>query len=173
VSDDLRSGAIDLNLDDLRALARICVSRPARLARVLGLVLAVASVLTFIGSRLLRTPYAVSDFLWVLAPAAVLACLGSPEVRARLWRWQMRRNPLFVPQAYAIGQSELEVTSEKMRSAISWSMFPDVRRVDQWLFVFVTRDSAYIIPRRAFDRDDDFNAFADAAERCWRAHRQA
>jgi hypothetical protein len=61
----------------------------------------------------------------------------------------------------------LRVSSPKSRSEIRWTAFPDVRRTDDRLFVFMTKRTVFIIPRRAFDSDSDFEAFAAATHNSW------
>jgi hypothetical protein len=164
---ELRSGEVDYTLDDLREFARISSPTIVRVAKIVGWTLLIASSLTFALSRLFDTPYDPVDYLWCFVIAAALAIFGSPTQRAYTWRWQLRRSPLHAPQAYTVRNSAFEVESPKAHSTIKWSVFPRLRRTPDRLFLFVTRHSAYIIPRRAFGSDAEFEAFVAAVEERW------
>lgn len=89
------------------------------------------------------------------------------RIRARLWLRFARRGPLYAPHSFAVGRTGLQITSSKFNSEIRWSTLRDVKRTEDRLFFFLTKRLAYIVPRRAFDSDADFEAFTSAATDCW------
>ena len=163
MSDDieLRSSEVDL-----RELARLSSPTIVRMAKIFGWTLLIAATATFALSRL-HTPYRLFDFLFAMAIAAVLMVLGSPTQRAHAWRWQMRRSPLYAPQTFTVRDTAFEIASPKARSTVSWRAFRRVSRRDDRLFLFVSRQSAYIVPRRAFASDREFEEFVAEAEERW------
>jgi hypothetical protein len=48
-----------------------------------------------------------------------------------------------------------------------WSAIREAKRSDDHVFFFMTKRLAYIVPRRAFDSDAQFEAFAGAAQERW------
>ena len=58
----------------------------------------------------------------------------------------------------------------KARIPSRWSAVPKIGETEGRLFVYLTRRQAFIVPRRAFEADDDFNAFAQAAKYHWKQH---
>jgi hypothetical protein len=58
-----------------------------------------------------------------------------------------------------------------MEGVIFWSAMKSVKRRYSRLFVFISRRSALIIPKRAFDTDSSFADFAAAIESRWTAQK--
>jgi hypothetical protein len=48
-----------------------------------------------------------------------------------------------------------------------WTAFTEIKRAGDRLFAFMNHRQAYVVPRRAFDSDEQFNAFANAAQERW------
>jgi hypothetical protein len=164
---ELRSGEVDYTLEDLRELARL--SKLLRIARIFGWVLLVVAILTFASSRLLGTPYSLADFLYCLFVVLVLQLYGSPTVRAHIWRWLIRRSRFYGSQTFVVRDAGFEIISSLGHSEINWPVFARIVRKGDRLFLFVTKGSAYIVPRRAFDSDAEFEAFSVSARERWEA----
>ena len=168
---EIRSGEVDYSIEDFRTLLRESPPRRLRIYRVASWILAVAALVAWIAPGPPGAPYTSWDLVYCLLLAAVLALFGSLAVRARWSRWQLRRDRLYAPQRFGIEDKALKVASAKCRSTIDWVAVDRVARRDDCVLLFVSRDSAYIVPRRAFDSDEAFGAFAAAAEKQWcKAH---
>ena len=99
--------------------------------------------------------------------ASVLLLFSHRQFRAWLFIRFAKRGALYAPPSYAITPGALRISSEKGVSDVRWTAFLDVRRSDDRLFIFMSKRQAFIIPRRAFDSDQDFEAFVTAAEQRW------
>ena len=169
MTEALRSGEVDYTLDDLRALASLISPGLWRLSSILGWVLLVASLLVFALSRLIGTPYAISDFLLALGAGALLVGLGNRTVRASMWRWRLGRDRLYAPQSFVIGESAFQISSSTGELKLPWTSILSIKLAGERLFLFITKYSAYIVPRRAFDSREEFAKFAAAAEQYWKS----
>ena len=83
----------------------------------------------------------------------------------------MRRSPLYSAQSLALRDGGLFVDSAKYKTEIAWRGIVDVRRSADRIFFFMGKRLAYIVPRRAFDSDADFENFASVGEQRWRQAR--
>ena len=107
-----------------------------------------------------------------LVVAAAVFLFSNRRFRARMWLRIMKLSPLHAPHGYAITPAALRITSSKGVSDIRWSAFPDVKSSGERLFAFMSPRQAFIVPRRAFDSDEQFEAFSSAAEEHWeQSHR--
>ena len=57
--------------------------------------------------------------------------------------------------------------SSRGKTEVRWSAVPRIEVEDDRLFVFSTRRTAFIVPRRAFASEAEFHDFARAAEERW------
>jgi len=164
----LRSGEVDYSLADFRALARVIPPTIWHLANIAGWVLFIGATVIFGLSRVVNTPYALTDYLAVLGLATVFIFLGSAAVRARIWRWQLRRNRLYSPSTFVVRDDTFQILSSTGDLSLPWTSILSTRRMDERLFAFISRYAAYIIPRRAFGSDAEFDAFIAFVEERWK-----
>jgi hypothetical protein len=98
--------------------------------------------------------------------------LGNPVLRlhGEVAFRMARREGLLVPQRVELTGDGLKGTSEKGETLTRWSGVKEVVRTEGHVFIFISRRTAFMAPRRAFPSHADFDAFArEAAEH----HRQA
>ena len=81
-----------------------------------------------------------------------------------------RRNGLLREQVMTVADDCFRAESSRGKTEIRWSAVPKIRQTEGRLFVYLTRRQAFIVPRRAFEADEDFNAFAQAAKHHWEQH---
>jgi hypothetical protein len=117
----------------------------------------------------MNTPYELSDFLPAVGVAIVLAALGSATGRALTWRLRLRRNRLYAPQTFVISDSAFQILSSTGELTLPWTSILSIKRANERLFLFITRYSAYIVPRRAFETEEEFANFAAAAAERWKS----
>ena len=93
---------------------------------------------------------------------------------AKLSGWAIgraaRRNGLLREQVMTVADDCFRAESSRGKTEIRWSAVPKIRETEGRLFVYLTRRQAFIVPRRAFEADDDFSAFAQAAKHHWKQH---
>jgi hypothetical protein len=164
----LRSKPINYDVDDLVALSKLVPRGPIQMLRLAGGAVVILLVVTITAEAWALTGFIDWSALVIgLVLGGLIMLLSSRRVRARLWIWLRRKSPLYAPQAFEIGSSGLRIHSTKFNSEIPWTTFRDVKIADGRLFVFMTERLAYIVPRRAFDSDAEFDAFAGAAHDAW------
>lgn len=169
----LRSNPINYDVDDLVALSRLVPRGPIHMLRFVAGAVVVLLIVTITAEAWALTGFIDWSALAIgLFLGGLIMLVSSRPMRARLWLRIMRRSPLYAPQIFEVAPSGLRVSSPKLNSEIPWSTFRDVKRADCRLFIFMTQRLAYIVPRRAFDSDADFDDFAAAAHDAWeRRHR--
>lgn len=164
----LRSNPVNYDLDDLIALSQIVPRAHAQTLRI-----AAGTVLILLMMVMVAEAWSLTGIIdWPaigasLFVAIMLFLFSNRRIRAWFWLRLARRNPHFVPHSFTITPSALQVSSPKSRSELQWSAFPDLKRVGDRLFVFMTKRQAFVIPRRAFASDSEFESFAAAARQCW------
>jgi len=164
----LQSKAITYEIDDLIALSRL-VPRSA----IQNLRIAAGALIILLAFTMVAEAWSLTGLIdWTaivtsVLVAALLLLFSNRQVRSRLWLRFARKSPLYSPHSYEITPGALRISSPKGASDVRWTVFPDVRRVGDRLFVFMTKRQAFIIPLRAFDSTGDFDAFAAAAHDCW------
>ncbi|HEY4070492.1 MAG TPA: YcxB family protein [Sphingomicrobium sp.] len=79
----------------------------------------------------------------------------------------MQRGAFYQPYSVELFDDALHLCSPKFQSQIVWSAIREAKRSDDHVFFFMTKRLAYIVPRRAFDSDAQFEAFAGAAQERW------
>jgi hypothetical protein len=83
----------------------------------------------------------------------------------------MRRSPFHAEHSFGLLPDALLVESPKARSEVLWNAIQDVRRAQDRMFFFMSKRLAYMVPRRAFGSDAEFEEFAAAADQRWRQSR--
>ncbi len=135
---------------------------------ILGLI-PLAFLVWFFGSIMLET----SEVSWpmiALITALTLIVSGPWTWRPILMLRTLRRQGLLVSQSMAITPECLELHSERLDARVRWSAIDKITRVDGRLFIFGSKTSAYIVPRRVFATTEEFEEFAGAADQCWQRH---
>jgi hypothetical protein len=85
--------------------------------------------------------------------------------------WRRARKGLHGPIQFALTQEGLSFRSRQMQGVAFWQSIKSVRNTRGRLYLFIDRRVAFIIPRRAFASDQEFEAFAAAAKAHWRQAR--
>jgi hypothetical protein len=165
---ELRSNPVSYDIDDLIALSKIVPRARAQTYRIAAGAIVILLMLAMVAEAwpltgLVDWP-AVGASLFV---ASMILLVSNRRIRAWFWLRVARSNPFFVSHSFAITPGGLRVSSPRSRSEVQWAAFPDVKRVDDLLFVFTAKRQAFVIPRRAFESDAEFEAFAAVAQRCW------
>lgn len=165
---ELESIPVRYDVDDLVALSKLVGRSPRQIIR-----LCAGAVLILLLFGMFAEVWALTGLIdWpsllvigVVAAAALI--LSNRRVRAHMWLKIAARSPLFGPHSYAIGASALRISSPRTSSEVKWSAFTDVKRTGDRLFLFMSRRQAFIIPARAFHRNEQFEEFAAAAIDRW------
>jgi hypothetical protein len=93
---------------------------------------------------------------------------------ARLSGWVIGRmagrNDLMRKQVMTVADDCFRAESSRGKTEVRWSAVPKIRETEGRLFVYLTRHQAFIVPRRAFETSEDFEAFAQAAKHHWAQH---
>jgi len=169
-----RSNSVDYNVDDLVALSKLVPRGPIQVLRIAGGVVVILLVATITAEAWALTGFIDWSALVVgLFLGLLIILVSNRRIRARLWLRLTRRSPLYAPHNFAVGEAALRITSPKFSSEIRWSTLRNMKRTEDRLFFFVTKRLAYIVPRRAFDSDADFEAFAAAAADRWEQRNQS
>jgi hypothetical protein len=165
---ELRSHPVDYELDDIVALSKQVPRSPASMARIL----IVSIVILLMVPIIVQVWWLTGMFDWLslgiflILPLAVLL-LSNRRVRARLRLMAIRQSPLHAAQSYEITPAALRISSSKGVFDLRWTAFANLKRSADRLFAFVNHPNAYVVPRRAFDSDEQFDAFATAALERW------
>ena len=111
-----------------------------------------------------------------LAPLALLlvAFLVLHRHGSKLSGWVIgrvaRRSDLMREQVMTVTEDCFRAESSRGKTEIRWSAVPRIRETEGRLFVYLTRHQAFIVPERAFDTRDRFDAFSQAAKHHWELH---
>jgi hypothetical protein len=165
---ELQSKPVTYDIEDLVALSNLVPRSPVQIFR-----LAAGAIVILLFVVIVAEAWALTGFIdwpaiiFMLVVAVAILLLSNRRVRARLWLRIARRSPLHAPTSYAVGPGAFRVSSSKAHAEIPWTTFRDVKVKDGRLFVFMTQRLAYIVPRRAFDTDAEFEAFSTAAVERW------
>jgi hypothetical protein len=111
------------------------------------LAIALGSGLGFALSRLVRAPCT-----WLVA-----------RLSARLALWAAKRDGLLVAQQLTLEPAGLRAASSKGETFVRWSGVREIVCHQDVLFFFVSRRTAFMIPRRAFQTDAEFERYRSAA----------
>lgn len=167
---ELRSHPVDYEIDDLLALSKLVPRSKMQMARI-----AAGSLVILLFFAIIVEAWSLTGIVdWPALGAAffvsvLLLLFANRRFRAWMLVRVARRNPLYAPPSYAITPGALRISSARGTSDVLWTAFPDVKRAGDRLFIFMSKRQAFIIPRRAFDSDEQFEAFAAAAHERWEA----
>ena len=105
------------------------------------------------------------DWLFVAAVLALASVFVL--VAAGLGYGWAKWKKLIVPTKFLVTEQGVSVTNAYVESVMSWSAFKRVETGNNRLFRFITRRTAFFLPRRAFANDAQFGRWVEIAERRW------
>lgn len=83
-----------------------------------------------------------------------------------------RRDDLMREQVMTAAEDCFRAESSRGKTEVRWPAVPRIHVEQPRLFVYSTRRQAFVIPRRAFESDADFDAFIEAVKAHWeKSHR--
>lgn len=85
--------------------------------------------------------------------------------------WWRSRKGLLGPISFALSSEGVSFRNQKMNGLVFWSAIKSIRTKGNRTFLFISRRSAFIFPRRAFETETDFRAFTATAQDYWSAAR--
>jgi YcxB-like protein len=170
---ELRSHPVSYDLDDVIALSKLTPRGPLQILRIAAGAIVILFTFTIVAEVWSLTGILDWGAITVcLIVAAILLFVSNRRVRARFWLRVMRLSPLHSAHSYAITPATLRISSPKGVFDVRWTAFTDIKRTADRLFAFMNHRQAYVVPRRAFDSDEEFNAFVAAAQEHWeQSHR--
>jgi len=165
---ELWSHPVTYEVDDLVALSKLVPRGPLQVFRLAAGVLVILLLFTTVGEAWALTGWVDWPALFACVfVAGILFLLTNRRVRAGLWLRIMRLGALHAAHSYAITPAALRISSSKGVFDARWTAFTEIKRAGDRLFAFMNHRQAYVVPRRAFDSDEQFNAFANAAQERW------
>ena len=170
---ELQSHPISYEIDDLVALSKLVPRGPMQVLRIAAGAIAIIFAFTLVAEVWSLTGIIDwSAIITCLIVAMIVLIVSSRRIRARFWLRIMRAGAFHGAQSYAITPGALRISSPKGVSDIRWTAFVDIKRTGDRLFAFMNHRQAYVVPRRAFDSDEQFEAFIAAAQDRWeQSHR--
>ena len=169
----LQSHPVSYELDDLVALSKLVPRGPLQILRICAGAIVIIFAFTLVGEIWSLTGIIDwSAIITCLMVAAIVLIVSSRRIRARFWLRVMRAGAFHGAQSYAITPAALRISSPKGVSNVRWTAFVDLKKTGDRMFAFMNHRQAYVVPRRAFDSDDQFEAFIAAAQDRWeQSHR--
>jgi len=166
---EFRTRPFQYDMDDLQALARQVRGTFYRRVRLAGFVVIGMLALTVA----IDMSIAPTDLDWAAIACGVIASILLflfSNLRFRSWVWLklMKQSAFDSPNSFGLLPRGLFLESVKVRSEIAWEAIREVKRDDSHVFFFMSKLLAYIVPQRAFDDPQEFEAFAEAAGQHWR-----
>ncbi len=70
-----------------------------------------------------------------------------------------RNKPLFCRKTISLGEEGFIGQSEYGRSEIRWAMVQKLTRTRRYIFIYLAQENAVVLPRRAFESVEKWNAF--------------
>ncbi len=170
---EFQSHPISYEVDDLVALSKLVPRGPTQVLRIAAGAIAIIFAFTLVAEIWSLTGIVDwSAIITCLIVAAIVLIVSSRRIRAHFWLRIMRAGAFHGAQSYAITPAALRISSPKGVSDVRWTAFVDIKRTSDRLFAFMNQRQAYIVPRRAFDSDEEFEAFIVAARDHWeQSHR--
>jgi hypothetical protein len=121
----------------------------------------------FFGSLMIET-----GFDWLLAALTLLILVifaGPWTWRPLLTFWAAKREG-YGPHEFEIEPEALRYSSTRSSAKFGWSGLQRLHRTRDRLFIFSSKAVAFMIPRRAFESDADFEHFIATAQARWDEH---
>ena len=169
MSEQFRCKPFNVDLDDLVALAGQVDQSSMRWFRWGAVAILLLVAVTVVLEQTAERPY----LDWTLVGVGLFCALGTlvvSSVRFRGWLWLKfaRRRPLHGPQTYALLSDGVQISAEKGKTEIPWTSLHHVTCEEGRLFLFLAERLAFVVPRRAFDSDAEFEAFAGEVQTQWK-----
>jgi hypothetical protein len=165
---EFRSRPVLFDMDDMIALSRLIQPERMRMYRIgAGGIVALVALTVWLDHSIAPRVVDWPAMVLALFASVLLVLLSLPRVRAWGWLLAARRSPLYAAQSFALHPTALTVTSPKGKSEIPFTSFVEIKLAEGRMFFFLSKRLAYIVPRRAFERDGDFEAFVAAAGERW------
>lgn len=156
--------------EDVWRLYRFTMLRqPARRRGIAIVYLALALWCAF-GEWALQASWAL---IAITAPilAALLLGAGVWMLKAAVMRTPAEGGLTLGEHYVAIGREGVVNRTKSMQSLVHWSGILDTVGNKRYIFMLVDAHSAVIVPKRAFERKEEAQAFLDAARSYWRETR--
>lgn len=165
----LQTRPFHVDLDDLVALAGQVDQSAMRWFRRGAVAILLLVAVTVVLEQSIERPYVD----WTLIGVGVFCAFGIvvvSSVRFRGWLWLKfaRRRPLHGPQTYALLSDGLLVSGAKGRTEVPWTGLHHVTCENGRRFIYLAERFAFVVPKRAFDRDEEFEAFAATVQQHWK-----
>ena len=113
-----------------------------------------------------------ASWLLIVITAPILAGLllaaGVWILRAAVMRTPVEGGSTLGEHYVSIGREGVVNRTKSMQSLVHWSGILDIAANKRYIFMFVDAHRAIIVPKRAFDRKEEAQAFLDAARSYWR-----
>ena len=98
----------------------------------------------------------------------ILSCLVVWILLVSVFRyWLRRRAGLHGPIKFKLSEKGVTFRNREMDGAVFWTALKSIKQRNGRLFIFLTRRTAFVIPRSAFQSDVEFETFANAAREGW------
>jgi hypothetical protein len=81
-----------------------------------------------------------------------------------------KRRGNLVPITFSLTAEGVRLESSKSRSELFWKTLERLVKSKKGLALYLSRSHSIMIPRRAFNDDIEFEAFADTAVERWKQH---
>jgi hypothetical protein len=108
----------------------------------------------------LRTSYSASAFRFLVGELVILAFFGA--VFAALFvvsRISGRKRTILTEHRFAIAPESLVDETAFAKRDFKWPDVQKLARTRRYIFIYVAQPAAFVIPKRAFQDDDEWNAF--------------
>lgn len=146
--------------------------RPALVHACLGLTLTLAALSLWIaGDVWHRTGSVPWGFLAGLAVMLWMSFLFLPPTRGRIARFIRKQPKMMLTHFLSIDPAGLSAKTSADESRYPWQTMYSLEEDAGYLFLFISRNSAFIVPKRAFATLNEAQTFLDTARRFWEAQR--
>jgi len=168
--------------DDIVAFNEFVVRNSPSVRRRFIVQLVFPSLVLVVAGLVLMTPSVIPRIAQV--PVIGYALLIGAAVHLSLFPWRfhsatrravralMREGKnlcLYGPQRVVLTPQDVARYTQFGHAAWYWSAIERIEATDRHLFIFVTASSAFLVPRRDFAGDAEFQAFVETARRFHRA----
>ena len=159
---------------DYAALQKLAAPRALPLLMFAAVILLLIIFLLMLLLYLLAGRVLWRETIVALGALGVFTLLAGwiPGLKVRLTMHAARDTGAALAQTFTIEDEFWRAESDRGITKSRWSAVPRIERDQQRLFVFNGPRTAFIVPRRVFASDAEFEAFVAAVEERWkRVHR--
>lgn len=160
-----------IELDDVVALT---VNSPASRQRRRAVLISLCClwvVLVIVGWPLLNRGLSVISMVWLVFALAWTASFSPP-----LWRWRISRacrkiygDRLPWQQTTVISSDGIKTITPESEGRHRWQAVQDIATNPNYVFFFLNKAQAIVVPARAFRGEAEFHAFIRSAREFWTA----